>query len=114
MLDYTPTLVSELETIGLPVHFELWLKQNTPVPCISYQEGNNSALQEGDEFGYSEVNYRIKIWAKTKREIAQYSKEIDTLMRKLGFTRISSNELWQGTIGQNLLTYRGLGIEDFN
>ena len=53
MLDYTPTLVSELETIGLPVHFELFLKQNTPVPCISYQEGN--------EFGYSEVNYRIKI-----------------------------------------------------
>ena len=61
MFDYTPTLVSELETIGLPVHFELWLKQNTQVPCISYQLQNDVAGPEGDTLGYSEVSYRIKI-----------------------------------------------------
>jgi len=32
-------------------------------------------------------------------------------MRELGFVRINANELWVDGIGQNLLTYRGLGQE---
>jgi hypothetical protein len=34
-------------------------------------------------------------------------------MRKLGFERISTSELWMDGIGQNLLTYRGLGLENY-
>lgn len=113
MIDYKPTLVSELKTLGLPVHYELFLKQNTELPCISYQEGNNITHRDGDTLGYSYVTFRIKIWAKEVKTIAQYSLEIDKLMRGLGFERISTNELWVDGIGQNLLTYRGLGLETY-
>ena len=113
MLDYKPTLVSELKTLGLPVHYELFLKQDTELPCISYQEGNNITHKDGDTLGYSYITYRVKIWAKTAKVIAQYSVEIDKLMRKLGFERISTSELWMDGIGQNLLTYRGLGLENY-
>jgi len=61
MLDYSPTLVSELKTIGLPVHYELFLTKDTAVPCISYQQSNNITLADGDTLGYSTVSYRIKI-----------------------------------------------------
>lgn len=113
MIDYKPTLVSELKTLGLPVHYELFLKKDTEVPCISYQEGNNVTHKDGDTLGYSYITYRVKIWSKRVSEIAQYSKEIDNLMRGLGFERISTNELWMDGIGQNLLTYRGLGLETY-
>lgn len=113
MLDYKPTLVSELKTLGLPVHYELFLKQDTEVPCISYQEGNNITHKDGDTLGYSYITYRIKIWSKRVSEIAQYSQEIDSLMRELGFERVSTSELWVDGIGQNLLTYRGLGLETY-
>ena len=93
MLDYNPDVVSELKSLGLPVHYELFLKQNTEVPCISYQEGNNYAERDGDTLRYSRLTYKIKIWARDKKTIARYSILIDEKMRELGFTRISTNEL---------------------
>ena len=93
MLDYKPTLVNELKAIGLPVHYELFLSKDTEVPCISYQEGNNITHKDGDTLGYSYITYRIKIWSKRVSEIAQYSLEIDSLMRELGFERIATSEL---------------------
>lgn len=113
MLDYKPTLVSNLKTLGLPVHYELFLTKDTSVPCISYQEGNNITYKDGDTLGYSLVTYRIKIWSKRVSELAQYSLQIDSLMRELGFERIATSELWVEGIGQNLLTYRGLGLETY-
>ena len=93
MIDYSPTLVSELKTIGLPVHYELFLTKDTEVPCISYQEGSNMAREEGDTLWYSEVNYRIKVWSKRQSELVSYSLKIDDLMRRLGFVRVSTNDL---------------------
>ena len=93
MIDYKPTLVSELETLGLPVHYELFINKDTEVPCISYQEGLNITHKDGDTLGYSYINFRIKIWAKRESEIAQYSLAIDSLMRGLGFDRIATSEL---------------------
>jgi len=60
MLNYKPTLLSELKTLGLPVRYELFNKTEE-LPCITYQEANNFAEQEGDTFGYSTVEYRIKV-----------------------------------------------------
>jgi hypothetical protein len=111
MIDYKPTLVSELKKLGLPVHYELFLSQNTQLPCISYQEGNNSSYREGDTLRYSEITFRIKVWAKEIKTIAAYSQQIDDLMLSLGFRRINTNELWVNGIGQNLMTYRGKGLE---
>lgn len=113
MIDYKPTLYEELCSLGLPVEYELFLTKDTQLPCISYQEGLNVADREGDTLGYSYVQFRIKIWAREEKTIAQYSLLIDSLMRKLGFTRITTSELWLDGIGQNLLVYRGLGKETF-
>ena len=61
MIDYKPTLVQELKTIGLPVHYELFLKKDTELPCISYQEASNTATADGDNLRYSELTFRVKI-----------------------------------------------------
>lgn len=61
MIDYKPELVSELKTLGLPVHYELFLTQDTELPCISYQEGNNATHRDGDTLGYSYITFRVKI-----------------------------------------------------
>lgn len=61
MIDYKPDLVNELKTIGLPVHYELFLTQKTEVPCISYQEQSNVSDKEGDTLRYSDITFRIKI-----------------------------------------------------
>ena len=74
MLDYKPTLVDELKTLGLPVHYDITHK-------------------DGDTLGYSYITYRIKIWSKRVSELAYYSVVIDNLMRKLGFERIGTSEL---------------------
>ena len=92
MIDYKPTLVSELKTIGLPVKYELFLTTDTEKPCITYKEANNSSHKEGDTLWYSELTYDIKVWAKSVMEIALYSQKLDTLMRGLGFTRTSYAE----------------------
>lgn len=61
MIDYKPRLRSELETIGLPVVYELFLTKDTGLPCISYIEANNIADLEGDTLGYSDVYFNIKV-----------------------------------------------------
>jgi hypothetical protein len=61
MIDYRDTLVEQLKTLGLPVHYELFLSSKTELPCISYQEQNNTSFKEGDTLRYSEITYRIKI-----------------------------------------------------
>lgn len=61
MLDYSPTLKSELDTLGLPVHYELFINKDTEIPCISYQEGNNITHKDGDTLGYSQITYRVKV-----------------------------------------------------
>ena len=61
MIDYNPTLYTQLSTLGLPVEYELFLTKDHSLPCISYQEGLNIADKEGSEFGYSYVQYRIKV-----------------------------------------------------
>ena len=61
MIDYKPTLVNELKTIGLPVHYELFLTSKTELPCISYQEQSNISQSEGDTLRYSDITFRVKV-----------------------------------------------------
>ena len=113
MLDYKPTLVNELKAIGLPVHYELFISDDKKLPCISYQEGNNVVHKDGATLGYSYITYRIKVWSKRVSELSYYSVVIDNLMRELGFERIGTSEMWFDGVGQNQLTYRGLGLEEY-
>lgn len=34
-------------------------------------------------------------------------------MRSMGFTRTATNESWTDDLGQKVIRYRGLGLEDF-
>jgi hypothetical protein len=42
MIDYKTTLIRELDTI-LPTYYELFVDSETPIPCITIMESNNSA-----------------------------------------------------------------------
>jgi hypothetical protein len=111
MIDYKPNLVDELKTLGLPVHYELFMTKEEELPCIAYFEQSNISDKEGDTLRYSDITFTIRVYAKTVKEIAQYSIEVDDLMRDLGFVRINTNQIWLDNIGQFIMTYRGKGQE---
>lgn len=114
MIDYHKELVSALGTV-LPTHYELLIK-GKKAPCISYQERNNAADAEGDTIGYSRISYTIKVWANDISEIQKYCKEVDRVLRPLGWKRTSANELHDpnSSMIQKIMTYEALGLENFN
>ena len=114
MIDYSTELRSALQTI-LPTHYEMALKSKTPVPCISYMETNNAVSASGDTLGYSRIAYQIKVWGHQIADLNKYALEIDRVLRPLGFTRMTSRELYdnQSTMIQKIMTYEALALEDF-
>lgn len=114
MVDFHTELVSALNTV-LPTHYELALTKNTKTPCISYQERNNYDTDTGDTLGYSRITYTVKVWGNDIAQIQQYVKEIDKVLRLLGFKRTSSNELHdpQSTMIQKILTYEASALENY-
>lgn len=115
MIDYDAQLVSALSTV-LPTHYELALTSKTPRPCISYQERDNADTETGDTLGYSRISYTIKVWGNEIKLIKQYAKQIDSVLRPLGFKRVSSGELHdkQSTMIQKIMTYEARGLEEYN
>ena len=114
MIDTHADLVKALNTI-LPTHYELVLHQGIKTPCISYQESNNYAVENGDTLGYSRISYTIKVWGNDISEIQQYAIEIDNTLRPLGWKRISSHELGDrnSTMIQKIMSYEALALEQF-
>ena len=115
MIDYDKELVSALKTV-LPTHYELALTSNITKPCISYQERDNADTEIGDTLGYSRISYTIKVWGNEIKTIKQYAKQIDSVLKPLGFKRISSGELYdrQSTTIQKIMTYEARGLEEYN
>lgn len=114
MIDYTPKLVSALETV-LPTHYELTLTSKTETPCISYQERNNYVSVSGNTRGYSVITYTVKVWGNRVEDLMRYAAEIDNALRAIGFKRTSSNELYDinSTMIQKIMTYEALALEDY-
>ena len=114
MIDFNKELVSALNTV-LPTHYELALTSKSEVPCISYQERNNYASVNGDTLGYSVISFTVKVWANNIADIMKYAKQVDDVLRPLGFKRISSNELYDinSTMIQKIMTYEALGLENY-
>ena len=114
MIDYHASLVTALKTI-LPVHYEMALKKGTKTPCISYMELNNYMAETGDTLGYSRITYQVKVWGHDISELQRYSQQIDTVLRPLGFTRVSAGELYdnESTMIQKILTYEALALENY-
>lgn len=114
MTDYTPTLVEALKTI-LPTHYELKLSSGTKTPCISYQERSNAAQEQGETVGYSRISYTIKVWGNDLEQLNKYAKQIDDVLRPLGWKRTGANELhsYQSSMIQKIMTYEALFYETF-
>ena len=114
MIDFTPTLVNALKTI-LPTHYELTLSSGTQMPCISYQERSNAAEEQGDTLGYSRISYTIKVWGNDLEQLNNYAKQIDDVLRPIGWKRTGANELhsYQSSTIQKILTYEAKALETF-
>lgn len=114
MIDYHKTLVNALNSV-LPTHYEMTLTSQTPTPCISYMELDNSMADSGDTLGYSRLQYQVKVWATKIDTIQKYALEIDKVLRPLGWVRVSSNELHdnQSSMIQKILTFEALALEVF-
>jgi hypothetical protein len=115
VINYDTYLVSALKTV-LPTHYELALTANIATPCISYQERNNYDEDTGTTIGYSRIIYTIKVWGNEIKQIKQYAKDIDRVLRPLGFKRTSSGELHdiQTSMIQQIMTYEARGLEEYN
>lgn len=114
MIDYNKDIRTALETI-LPTIHEMVLTSNSPTPCISYQERDNAAQETGNTIGYSRILYTVKVWDTSIADIQTYAKQIDNVLRPMGFTRVSSNELYDynSTMIQKIMTYECRAIETF-
>lgn len=115
MIDYHKQLVSALKEIGLPTHYEMVLHRGLETPCISYMELNNSVDSNGDTIGYSRITYQVKVWSNEIADLQKYALAIDSVLRPLGWKRISAGELYDNnsTMAQKILTYEGLGYERY-
>lgn len=119
MIDLHPQLVAALNTV-LPTHYEMVLHSGLQTPCISYMETNNylatESTSEASTLGYSRITYQVKVWGNDIAELQQYALQIDSVLRPLGFKRVSSGELYdkQSTMIQKIMTYECLALENFN
>ena len=93
MIDWKKPLVSILETVGLPVYYELICDSSIKTPCITYIENDNSSVVEGDTLCYSRLSFLIKIWGTDLAILSQYADKLDDVMRQAGFVRQYKNEL---------------------
>lgn len=115
MIDYNKELVAALNTI-LPTHYEMVLHRGLATPCISYMEINNYVDSNGDTLGYGRLTYQVKIWANDIATIQEYALRVDEVLRPLGFTRVSSGELYDNNSSmiQKIMTFEALYLEQFN
>lgn len=114
MIDYHADLVKALDEV-LPTHYEMTLTADTETPCISYMELNNSSSTLGETMEYSNISYQVKVWDIDIAEIQKYALMVDDVLRPLGFRRTASIELYDrnSAMIQKVMTYEGLGKEDF-
>ena len=114
MIDYHKQLVSALNAV-LPTHYEMTLTSGTKTPCISYMELNNYVTVAGDKREYSIISYQVKIWGNDIGALNGYAQQINTVLRPLGFKRISSGELYDNnsTMIQKILTFEAMALEDY-
>lgn len=112
MINYHTSLVAALNTIA-PTHYEMVLHSGLTTPCISYMEKNNYATDTGDTIGYSRIQYQIKVWGNDLAVLQEYAQQIDSVLRPLGWKRISAGELYdnQSTMIQKIMTYEALAQE---
>ena len=116
MVDLHQTIKAALETIGLPVHYEMFLRSGLATPCISYMELTNFVERQTDITDISRLSYQIKVWDTSIQNVQNYAAQVDAIMRGLEFKRTSSAELHDtnSAMIQKVLVYSALAEEKFN
>lgn len=112
MVDILPTVVAALKQTGLKVYNENF-KKDTELPCISYYFVDDSTQVNGDTLGYSDVTIYVKLYSNSQKQVAEYSAQIDNIMRKTGFTRIGSYDMKDNLLICRIFTYKCMTYEDF-
>lgn len=114
MVNYHTNLVNALNTI-LPTHYEMVLHSGIKTPCISYMELNNAVAANGTHLGYSRLSYQIKVWGNRIEDLQNYALKIDNTLHSLGWTRVSTRELYdnQSSMIQKIMTYEALASENY-
>lgn len=114
MINYHCDLVNALKTV-LPTYYGMTIHSGIDTPCISYIEIDNSDDITGDTIGYSRLQFQISIWGNNIGQLNSYALEVDKQLRNLGWTRISSGELFdnESNMIQKILTYEALALEEF-
>lgn len=112
MINYHRELKTALDSV-LPTHYEMTLTSGTKTPCISYMELNNSVVASGNIQEYSRVRYQVKVWATDIAIIQDNALKVDEVMRSLGFSRVSSGELYDNNSAmiQKIMTYEAMALE---
>jgi hypothetical protein len=112
MIDYIPTLLTELSECSIPCYYEQFINDKSELPCITYREYDNTDLYLGDTLNYSNIGYWIKVWSKKVSDFYTYGQEVDDIMKPLGFKRTFSDVSWKEEIGQFILRYQAIGYEN--
>lgn len=113
MIDVSKEIVSNLNSI-LPCYYELFCDEKTVKPCITYMIQDDAQEEAGDTLVYSRIRYTIKLWGDDLSVLVPDSILVDEAMRKLGFKRISTNELTFDTHICKIYVYECRGLETLN
>lgn len=114
MISITTDLIKEFKEYGITLIPEASTNSKTSIPCVTYFERDNSDYKTGNTVGYSDISYTIQIWDKNYKNLIQTSLQIDDIMKKLGFSRISANEQMIDGLHRKILIYNILLKENFN
>lgn len=112
MMDFHSRLRNLITPVvgDVKVVYEMFRKRED-IPCISYQEMLNGCFFHGDTLQYSDIAYRINVWAESIKEVQELCIKIDDVLQNNGFTRVASNELTEGGLVYKSMTYQGIGRE---
>lgn len=111
MIDGNLTIATLLDATGLPVFYEYFIDADTPIPCVTYRENNNSDYLTGDTLSYSNLSVYIKVWGYDIGTITINSALVDTALKAAGYKRTQSNMSFLNGIGQNVMKYEAVGFE---
>lgn len=111
MIDTRLEVINGLKTIGLPVYAEHFICSDTDAPCISYRLTNDIQEKTGENIMYGSQYYSIKLYSRGIKDTAEYGKQIDKVMREMGFTRIATNHTWITNYCLDEFKYLGKTIE---
>lgn len=116
MVNYHVNIVDLLRTINLPVHYEMVLHRGLSTPCLSYMELSNNVISQGDTVSYSEIEYQIKCWGTSIKEILEVAQQVENVLRPYGWVRTSTTELADNNSNmiQKIMTFRRIFREKYN